>query len=120
MRLISTLFVLGLISLLLASCSDLPSSSDLPSTSASSSTSALPSAFSAENILKIHQGMTSDEILSIFGKPKSISVGVCGRPPREWNCTTWEYGKFPYEYASFTFSGKHDSLILNDFEINRD
>lgn len=101
-RLFTNILVLGLISLLLASCS------------------ALPSAFSTKNIMKIHQGMSSDEILAIFGEPKSIRVAVCGKEPNQWNCTTWYYGESPYDYASFTFSGDHDSLILNNFEIDRD
>jgi hypothetical protein len=84
------------------------------------SCSALPSAFSTENIMKIHQGMSSDEILTLFGKPKSIRMDVCGKEPDLWNCTTWYYGESPYDHASFRFSGEHDSLILNNFEINRD
>ncbi len=108
MRMVTTLFFLGLISLSLASCATLHSTSTLPST------------FSTENIMKIHQGMSSDEILTLFGKPKSISVSVCGRDPNQWTCTTWEYGEFPYDRASFTFSGEHDSLKLNDFKVDRD
>ena len=62
MRIVSNLLFLGLISLSLASCSTLPST------------------FSTENIMKIHQGMSSDEILTLFGEPQSISVSVCGSP----------------------------------------
>ena len=92
---------LSLISLSLASCST------------------LPSAFSTENVMKVHQGMSSDEILMLFGKPKSISASVCGRPPDQWKCTTWEYGEFPYDRATFTFSGEHSSLELNNFKVDR-
>ena len=102
MRIVSSLLFLGLISLLLASCSTLPST------------------FSTEKIMKIHQGMSSDEILTLFGEPKSISASICGRAPNQWACTTWEYGEFPYDTASFTFSGEHDSLKLNNFKIVRD
>lgn len=102
MRIISNLLFLGLISLSLASCS------------------ALPSAFSTENIMKIHQGMSSDEILTLFGGPKNIRVAVCGEAPNQWNCTRWEYGESSYDHASFTFSGGHDSLILNNFDIDRE
>jgi hypothetical protein len=112
--LVSNLLFLGLISLLLASCSTLPST--LPSSLPSS----LPSRFTAENIMKVYQGMSSDEILTLFGEPKSISVNVCGVAPNQWTCTTWEYGEFPYDSASFTFSGTHDSLKLNNFEVDRD
>ncbi len=102
MRIITILCFVSLISLTLSSCS------------------ILPGTFSTENIMKIHQGMSSDEILTLFGKPKNISVSVCGEPPNQWTCTTWEYGEFPYDRASFTFSGKHDSLKLNNFNIDRD
>ena len=83
-------------------------------------TSSLPFSFSNKNIMKIHQGMSSDEILVIFGEPKSISSSICGRSPNQWACTTWKYGHFPYENASFTFSGDHGSYILNNFKIDRD
>ena len=110
MRIFSTLSFLSLIFLSLASCSTLPSTS----------TSTLPSTFSTENIMKVHQDMSSDEILTLFGNPKNISASVCGSPPNQWTCTTWEYGKFPYDRASFTFSGEHDSLKLNNFKVDRD
>lgn len=102
MRTFSTLFFLGFVSLLITACSTLPMS------------------FTTENIMKIHQGMNSNEILAMFGEPKSVRVGVCGTSPNQWNCTTWEYGEFPYDRASFTFSGAHDSLKLNNFDIQRD
>ena len=108
MRIFATLFFLGLIALSLTSCSTLPS------------TTTLPSKFSTENIMKVHQGMSSNEILALFGEPENIRVAVCGRPPDQWTCTTWSYGKFSNKRASFTFSGEHDSLKLNDFEVDRD
>lgn len=89
-------------------------------TCAVSAKSALPSSFTTENIMKVHQGMSSNEILKLFGEPKNISSSVCGKPPNQWNCTTWEYGKSPYGTASFTFSGEHGSYLLNNFRIDRD
>lgn len=82
----------------------------------------LPMSFTTDNIMKVHQGMSSDEILEMFGKPKSIRQDVCGVSTGEpWNCTTWRYGESPYETATFTFSGKTpDSLVLNNFEVDRD
>ena len=102
MRIVTNLLVLGLISLTLASCS------------------ALPSEFTSENIMKVHQGMSSDEILTLFGEPKSIEVTTCGPFLGKWNCTIWSYGDYPYDHASFYFRGEHDSLILNNFDIDRD
>ena len=84
--------------------------------------STLPMSFTTENIMKVHQGMSSKEILELFGTPKSVSQTVCGAATgNPWNCTTWEYGKFPYDRASFTFRGGNaDSLVLNDFKVDRD
>lgn len=110
MRILTTLCFVCLVSLSLSSCSTLPISSS----------STLPITFKTENIMKVHQGMSSNEILTLFGNPKNISVSVCGRSPDQWTCTTWEYGKIFYDHASFTFGGKHDSLKLNDFNVDRD
>lgn len=70
--------------------------------------------------MKVHQGMSSDEIIKLFGEPKSIDVRVCGQPPNQWNCTMWEYGDSIYDSASFTFSNDDNSLRLNNFRINRE
>ena len=70
--------------------------------------------------MKVHQGMTSDDILVLFGEPKNIRSAVCGQVPNQWNCTTWEYGEFPYDRATFTFSGDYELYILNNFDVDRD
>lgn len=82
-------------------------------------TSRLPASFNTENIMKVHQGMSSNEVLAMFGTPKSVESAVCGSGTGQWNCTTWKYGEFPYDRASFTFNGSPDSLILNNFSIDR-
>jgi len=106
--------LLLLISFFLVSC-------ETVSTSETISTSALPPSFTTENIMKVHPGMSSDEILALFGQPKNISSSVCGSATgNPWRCTTWEYGEFPYGRATFTFSGEHGSYILNDFKVDRD
>lgn len=108
MRIITISCFLSLLSLTLSSCATLPG------------TSALPETFTTENIMKVHQGMSSDKILTLFGKPKNFSVRICGRSSNQWTCTTWEYGDSPYDSASFTFSGEHNSLKLNNFNVDRD
>jgi hypothetical protein len=96
-----------LISLLLASCETI-------------SMSTLPSSFTTANVMKVHSGMNSGEILQLFGEPKSIRSAVCGKDPNQWTCTTWKYGESPYDSASFTFSGEHGSYILNNFDADGD
>jgi hypothetical protein len=78
------------------------------------------SRFTTENIMKVHQGMGSNEILEMFGAPKNVSQSVCGASVgTPWTCTTWEYGQVPYDWASFTFAGDSDSLILNNFNVHK-
>ena len=78
------------------------------------------SQFTTENIMKVHQGMSSNKILEMFGAPKNVRQSVCGAAVgKPWNCTTWEYGEFPYDSASFTFAGDSGSLILNSFNVQK-
>jgi hypothetical protein len=101
MRTLATLCFVGLISMSLSACDTLPQS------------------FSTEKVMKVHQGMSSDQILSMFGKPKNIRVAVCGQPPNQWTCTTWEYRGYFDDRASFTFNGEPDHLWLNNFSVDR-
>jgi hypothetical protein len=79
------------------------------------------SRFTNESIMKIHQGMGSNEILKMFGVPKNVSQLTCGASTdKPWSCTIWEYGDVPYSWATFTFSGGHGSLILNNFDVHRE
>lgn len=78
------------------------------------------SRFTTENIMKIHQGISSEKILEMFGAPKNISQAVCGASVgKPWTCTTWEYGEIPDEWATFTFAGNNGSLKLNNFDVHR-
>lgn len=87
-----------------------------------SACSTLPTSFSTENVMKVHNGMKSDEILKMFGEPKSVSQSICGSDTgNTWTCTTWKYGRYPFDRASFTFSGDDPkNLKLNDFSVDRD
>ena len=77
--------------------------------------------FSTDKVLKVRQGMTSQDIIKMFGKPRNVSQAVCGSSVGEpWTCTTWEYGYSEMgESAKFTFSGESENLILNSFSFNR-
>jgi hypothetical protein len=47
------------------------------------------SRFSSENVLKVHQGMSSKKVLEMFGAPKNVSQSVCGGSVgKPWACTT--------------------------------
>lgn len=86
-----------------------------------SSHAGLPDSFTSENVMKIHQGMSSGEILKTFGAPKNVSQAICGTSTgHPWTCTTWEYGGAYKDRASFTFAGDNpESLILNNFKVDR-
>jgi len=83
--------------------------------------STLPNTFTTENILKVQSGMSSNEVLKLFGAPKSVRQDICGSASgNPWECVTWKYGDILYDEATFTFSRKSkDVMILNNFDINR-
>lgn len=69
--------------------------------------------------MKVHQGISSDEILSMFGEPKHVDISVCGTVPNQWTCTTWGYGDYIFSSPKFIFSGKREALKLNSFSFER-
>ena len=80
----------------------------------------LPNVFTPEKVMSVHQGLPSSEVLAMFGSPRNVRQAVCGGSTgREWNCTTWEYGEFPYDRASFTFGADGGFLVLNNFEVHK-
>lgn len=115
MRIYTTILFLCLTSLQLSSCI----TNEVSPISGINPISNLPTTFTTENVMQVRQGMSSDDILTMFGEPKNIDVGICGISPK-WTCTTWEYGKFPHNFALFTFSGNHGAMKLNNFEVKRD
>jgi hypothetical protein len=111
------------IALSVGACVKSPSSSTTKPTSfknESTSFKAESNAFTTENVMNVHQGMDSNEILKMFGAPQGVRQAVCGAATgKSWSCITWEYGKFPYDRASFTFAADSGSLILNNFDVQR-
>ena len=108
MKIINIAILLGL-TIFLNGCVSVPS------------VSALPKAFFLDkNILSIKVGMTSDEVIELFGNPTNIRTTTCGKKPDTWKCTWWEYGHRYDNNASFTFGGNHGALLLNNYEIDRE
>jgi hypothetical protein len=55
----------------------------------------LPTSFTTENVMNVHQGMGSDEILKMFGTPKNVSQAVCGASTgKPWTCTLGDTESF--------------------------
>ena len=51
---------------------------------------------------------------------KNVSQAVCGASTgKPWTCTTWAYGEFPYDRASFTIAADRGSLVLRNFDVHR-
>lgn len=86
----------------------------LSSCYATQSTSA--SKFTSDNAMKLRVGMTSTEIIEIFGKPMKTSAMTCGSAtPNPWSCIIWYYGEYR---PSFTFEqGKDGVLYLNSWSM---
>jgi hypothetical protein len=70
------------------------------------------SKFTIDNQMKLKVGMTSTEVIEIFGKPRKISAAVCGTGTGLWNCITWYYGE-----RSLTFSDRGGVLYLNNWDM---
>ena len=70
--------------------------------------------FTSDNVMKLRVGMTSDEVIEIFGKPMSTKATTCGTSTGDpWGCILWYYGEYkPY----FIFSEIGGVLFLNSWE----
>jgi hypothetical protein len=72
------------------------------------------SKFTPDNALKLKVGMTSTEVIAIFGKPMKTSATTCGSATdKPWSCIIWHYGEFT---PMLTFEqGPDDVLYLNSW-----
>ncbi len=80
-------------------------------------------AFTADRVLGLKVGMSTDSVISLFGRPDRTEVMTCGsQTPSPWQCLIWEYdmGSHPrgrYQYSSntnrLTFSAEFSPPRLN-------
>ena len=73
------------------------------------------SKFTSDNVLKLRVGMTSNEVIEIFGKPIKTEATTCGSATgKPWGCIFWYYGDYvPY----FVFSQEADGVLyLNSWK----
>lgn len=72
--------------------------------------------FTTDNVLKLKVGMTSTEVISIFGKPMKTSATTCGTATdKPWTCIIWYYGEYT---PMLTFQqGPDDVLYLNSWNM---
>ena len=74
------------------------------------------SKFTSDNAMKLKVGMTSTEVVEIFGKPMKTSAMTCGSATdNPWSCIIWYYGEYR---PSFTFAqGPDGVLYLNSWNM---
>lgn len=74
------------------------------------------SKFTSNNVIKLKVGMTSSEVVAIFGKPMKTSAMTCGSATSNpWSCVIWFYGDVT---PMLTFQqGADDVLYLNSWNM---
>jgi len=72
--------------------------------------------FTSDNVMKLKVGMTSFEVLTIFGKPMKTSATTCGSSSNNpWSCIIWYYGDYK---PMFIFQqGENGVLYLNSWNM---
>ena len=76
--------------------------------------------FSRENIVKLRVGMTSEEVVQIFGLPLKTEADVCGETTASpWTCITWWYNsKSLAQSTRMVFEVHNETLYLNRWVTN--
>lgn len=55
----------------------------------------LAGAPSKEQMLKLEEGMTTEQVTALLGQPDATESGTCGQATKKpWPCRTWRYGWF--------------------------
>lgn len=74
------------------------------------------SKFTSDNAMKLKPGMTSTEVIEIFGKPMKTEATTCGSATNNpWTCIIWRYGEYS---PRLTFEqGKDGVLYLNSWSM---
>ena len=85
-------------------------------------------AFTADRVLGLQTGMTTDQVISLFGRPDRTRVMTCGtKTDSPWQCLMWEYdmGQHPqgrYRHSNninrFTFYAELSPPRLNNWTID--
>lgn len=75
--------------------------------------------FTTENIMKVRQGMSSEQILELFGEPSDVSVSQCVVEIYILPCTEWVYKNDILQRAIFVFANVDEGLLLTEFDVDR-
>ncbi len=72
--------------------------------------------FTQSNIMKLKVGMTSEEVIKIFGNPYKTEASTCGGAyGRPWRCIIWKYGEWKPRLTFQTDS--YGNLTLNSWDL---
>ena len=85
--------------------------------------------FTSTNVMKLRIGMTTTEVVALFGAPDRIERSTCGgkTPSGPWPCIMWEYdveqsydgGLATMKTNTVTFDANFDPPKLNNWTIER-
>jgi hypothetical protein len=77
-------------------------------------------AFTADQVLGLEVGMTTDSVVSLFGRPDRTEVTTCGSATKSpWRCLIWEYDMGSYKTNRLTFSAESSPPRLNNWTIDK-
>jgi hypothetical protein len=66
--------------------------------------------------MKLKVGMTSNEVIEIFGKPMKTGANTCGSSTsKPWTCIIWYYGD--YTPSLYFQQGADGILYLNSWNM---
>ena len=77
-------------------------------------TAGLHPAFTADRVLGLTVGMTTDSVISLFGRPDRTQVMTCGtQTPSPWQCLIWEYDMGSHSRGRYQSSNNTNRLTFS-------
>lgn len=84
--------------------------------------------FTSDNVLTLKVGMTTTQIVALFGPPDRTRSTTCGtQTPSPWQCLIWEYELGPHPQGRYkstantnrlTFESSYTPPRLNSWDID--
>lgn len=71
-------------------------------------------AFTADKVLGLKVGLTTDQVVSLFGNPDRTQGTTCGtQTPSPWQCLIWEYDLGPHPRGRFQHSSNINRMYFS-------
>lgn len=75
--------------------------------------------FTADRVLGLSVGLTTDEVIALFGRPDRPQATTCGsKSGSPWQCLIWEYDFGSYKTNRLYFSMDFSPPRLNNWDID--